>query len=170
MAGGAYSYGMSLRRIMGCAVMALLLASVALPAMCGACMDFAAKPACREKHDGAANANEQHSTAMDGHCTDCGEQPGITGKETGRHAPVSEFMFLDCARRICVQAGERNAMIYRDRDGPDARRLVGNRTTLGVSAAVVRAAMRSDHWTVFGMSRTNSVNSAYRPLSVSLKI
>ena len=55
-AGEAYSNGMSLRRIVGCAVMALLLASAALPATCGACMDFAAKPACGERHGAGASA------------------------------------------------------------------------------------------------------------------
>jgi hypothetical protein len=157
---------MSLRRIVGCAVMALLLASAALPATCGACMDFAGKAACGERHGAGASRN-QHSI-MNGHCADCGDQPGITAKETGRHVPVSVVVFLDCARRICVQAGEQNATIYR---GPvDMHRLVDDRPTFGVSAAVVRAAVRSDHWTVFGMNKTISVNSAYHPLLVSLKI
>ena len=148
-------------------VMTLLLASVALPAMCGACMDFAAKPACGEKHDAGANATEQHSI-RDGHCADCGDQTGIAAKERAQHASLSEVMLLDCARRICVQAGAQNATIYRD--GVTSRRLVGDRTTFRVSAAVVRAAMQSDHWTVFGMNKTISVNSAYHPLLVSLKI
>lgn len=158
---------MSLRRITGCVVMALLLASVALPATCGACMDFAAKPACGEKHDAGASSSAQLSVAMAAYCTDCGDQPGITVKQTAQHAPVSGFMMLDCARRICVQAAEQTAAIYRDR--VDAQQLVGDRATFGV-AAVVRAAMRSDHWTVFGLNKTISVNSAHRPLLVSLKI
>ncbi|MEQ1353174.1 MAG: hypothetical protein ABLT11_04090 [Candidatus Acidiferrum sp.] len=160
---------MSLRRITGCAVMALLLASVALPAMCGACMDLAAKPACGEKHDAGASGHEHDSTVMGGHCADCGDHPGITGRELARHAPVSEFMFLDCARRICVQAaGEQNATIYRNR--VDAHRLVGDRTTFGVPAENAGLALRKVHRNVFGSGKIASGNSAYHPLVVSLKI
>jgi hypothetical protein len=159
---------MSLRRIAGCAVMALLLASVALPAMCGACMDLAAKPACGEKHDAGASGNRQLSLAMDGHCADCGEQPGTAAKETGRSAPVSEFVFLDCARRICVPAGEQNAMIYRGR--VDGHRLVGDRITLGASAEIARPALRTVHLNIFGSGKKSLGHSAYQPLSVSLKI
>jgi hypothetical protein len=167
-AGGAYSNSMSLRRIVGCTVMALLLASVALPAMCGACMGFAAKPACGENHDGAATGNKQLSMTMSGHCADCGDRPGINAKETGRRAPVSEFVFLDCERRICVQAGEQNATIYRD--GVIGHRLVGDRTTFGGSAEIARPALRAVHLNVFGSEKITSGNSAYHPLLVSLKI
>jgi hypothetical protein len=159
---------MSLRRIVGCAVMALLLASVALPAMCGACMDFAAKPACVEKHGGAASGNQQLPMAMDGRCADCGEQPGIAAKGTGRHVPVSEFMFFDCARRVCVQAGEEHATIYRG--GVEAHRLVGDRTTFGVSAEIAGTALRTVQLNVFASSKMPSGNSPYHPLLVSLKI
>lgn len=146
--------------------MALLLASVALPAMCGACVDFAAKPACGEKHADAANAIERHSAAMDGHCADCGEQPGITAKQG--NALGSEFMFLDCARRICVQAGEESAAIYSVR--VDEHRLVGDRATFVVSAELASLALRTVHLNVFGSGRTAPGNSAYQPFLVSLKI
>jgi hypothetical protein len=167
LAGEAYSNGMSLWRIKGCVVMASLLANVALPAMCGACMDLAAKPACGENHNAGASGNEQHSL-MNGHCADCGDQLGITAKETAQHAPVSGFMFLDCARRICVEAAEQTAAIYRDR--VDAQRLVGDRATFGVAAEIVRPALRTVHLNVFGSDKRSSGNSAYQPLSVSLKI
>jgi hypothetical protein len=159
---------MSLRRITGCAVMALLLASVALPAMCGACMDFAAKPACGETHDAGANASEQFSMAMGVHCGDCGDRPGITAKESAQHASVLEFMFLDCARRICVQAVEQNAAIYRG--GVEAQRLVGDRATFGVFVEIASPALRTAHLNVFVSGKIASGNSAYQPLSVSLKI
>jgi hypothetical protein len=159
---------MSLRRIVGCAVMALLLASAALPAMCGACMEFAAKPECGEKHDGAATGNKQNSIAMGGHCADCGDRSGITAEETWRHAPVSGFMFLDCARRICVQAGEQNVTIYRD--FVDAHRRVDDRATFGVSAEIARPAVGTVQLNVFGSGKIASGNSAYHPLLVSLKI
>jgi hypothetical protein len=139
-----------------------------LPAMCGACMDFAAKPSCGEKHDAGASGNRQLSMAMDAHCGDCGDQPGITAKETGRHGPVSEFVLLDCARGICVPAGERNATIYRG--GVDAHRLVGDRITFGVSAEIASPALGTVHLNVFGSEKIASVNSAYHPLLVSLKI
>lgn len=148
--------------------MALLVASLVLPAMCGACMDLAAKPVCGERHDAGASANRQLSMAMDGHCADCGDQPGITGKETGRHAPVSEFMFLDCARRACVRAGEQNATIYRG--GVEAHRSIGDRTAFGVSAEIASPAPRTVHLNVFGSEKIASGNSAYHPLLVSLKI
>jgi hypothetical protein len=159
---------MSLRRIVGCAVTALLLASVALPAMCGACVDFTAKPACGEKHDAGVSGNRQFSMAMDGDCADCGDQPGITAKETGRPAPVAGFMVLDCGRRICVQAGERTAIIYRGR--VDAHRLVGDRTTFRVAAEIARPALRTVRLNIFESAKKSLGNSAYQPLSVSLKI
>jgi hypothetical protein len=131
-------------------------------------MDFAAKPACGEKHDARASGNRQLAMAIDGHCADCGEQPGITAKQTGRHAPVSGFMFLDCARRICLQAGEQNATIYGGR--VDAHRLVGDRTTFGVCAEIASPALRTVHLNVSGSGKIVSGNFAYQPLSVSLKI
>jgi hypothetical protein len=159
---------MSLRRIAGCAVMMVLLASVALPAMCGACMDFAAKAACGEKHDGGASGSRQLATAMDGHCADCGDQPGITANERGRYAAASEVMLLDCSQGICVQAGERSAAIYRD--GVTARRWVGDRATFGVAAEIGSPALRAVHPNVFASGKRSSRNSAYQPLTVSLKI
>jgi len=156
---------MSLRRITGCVVMTLLLASVALPAMCGACMDFAAKPACGEKHDDGASGNKLHSLT-DGHCADCGDQPGITAKQTAQHAPVSGFMFLDCARRICVEAAEQTAAIYRDRIDKD-REVADGATISGPAAG---PALRTIHHNVFGSGKIASGNSAYQPLAVSLKI
>jgi hypothetical protein len=165
-AGEAYSNGMSLRRTVGFAVMALLVASVALPAMCGACMDLAPRPGCGEKHDAGASAIEQHSM-RDGHCGDCGDQPGIAAKRA-QYVSLSGVMFFDCARRICVPAGGQNATIYRG--GVTARRLVGDRTTSGASAEIGCAAMRSVHLNVFGSGKRSSGNSAYQPLSVSLKI
>ena len=146
--------------------MALLLANVALPAMCGACMDFAAKAACGEKHD--AGTSRQLSMAMSGHCADCGDQLGITAKTAERRALESEFIFLDCARRICAQAGEQNVAIYRD--GVEAQRSVGDRTAFEVSAKIAGSALRMVHLNVFGSGKTSLGNSAYQPLSVSLKI
>jgi hypothetical protein len=163
-AGEAYSNGMSLRRITGCVVMALLLASVALPAMCGACMDFAAKPACGEKHDAEASGNKQHSLL--GHCADCGDQPGITAKETAQHVSASEFMILDCARRICVEAAEQTVAIYRHRIDKD-RKVADGATISGLAAG---PALRTIHYNVFGSGKIASGNSAYQPLAVSLKI
>ena len=160
----AYSDGMSLRPITGCAVLVVLLASVALPTMCGACVDFAAG-ACGEKHD--AGTGRQLSMAMSGHCADCGEQPGITANGRWRHVGASEVMFLDCARRICVQAGEQSAAIYLDRG--DARRMTGDQATFGGSAGILFAAVRVAHLNVFGSVKSLG-NSAYQPLSVSLKI
>lgn len=148
--------------------MLLLLVSAALPAMCGTCMDFAAKPACGEKHNGAANENKQNSVAMGTLCADCGDQPGITAKESARHAHLTGFMFFDCARRICVQAGEQTATTYRS--GIDAHRLVGDRSIFGVSAEIASSAPRSVHLNVSGSGKIASGDSAYQPLVVSLKI
>jgi hypothetical protein len=144
--------------------MVLLLGSGALPAMCGACMNLAARPACGEKHDTGAGG-KQHSI-RNGHCADCGDQPGITAKETGRHAPVSEFVLLDCARRICVQAGEQNAAIYRDR--VDTNRKVADGAAM--SASTAGPTLSTIHQNVFGKGKKSLGNSGYQPLAVSLKI
>ena len=166
--GGAYSNGMSLRRIAGCAVMALLLASVALPPMCGACVDFAAKPVCGEKHGAGASGNKQNSVAIGAHCADCDDQSGVTAKATGRHAPFSDVMFIDCRQRTCESAVEQTATIYRS--AIDAHRLVGPRSIFGVSAEIANSGPRSVHLNVSASGKIASGNSAYQPLVVSLKI
>jgi hypothetical protein len=158
---------MSLRRFVGCAVMVLLVASVALPAICGSCMDLAAKPSCGERHDAGTSRNRRLAMAMGGHCADCGEQPGITARETELRALVSEVMFFDCARRLCVQAGEQNAIIYRG--GFDAYSLVGDRAIFGVCAEIASPGLGTIRLHSLGSGKASG-NFAYPPLLVSLKI
>jgi hypothetical protein len=64
---------MNLRRIAGGGLVALLLLSMALPAMCGQCRAVAADASCADRH-GSTGQRHQGSQSMAANCDSCGDQ------------------------------------------------------------------------------------------------
>jgi hypothetical protein len=159
---------MGLRRIGGSGLVAVLLLGIALPAFCGECHRMTKEAACAESHTAATNRHENRSASMDANCQSCDVQ-GLSAKTQSRHEPVSELIFLSCSQRSCEQLTAQSFAVNVEKWSPAQR---GDQAGFKISVAVLLLdhASRSVHPNSFRHSKTASLNSAYRPLSVSLKI
>jgi hypothetical protein len=167
---------MKLRQIMrqmtGGVLAALLLLSMGLPAMCGACRGAAGKVDCAGQH-GAATDSHDAGAVMDGKaCDNCGAV-NISTATARRSAHADWHVLAGCARVSCSEFAEHafaelvgGGVTQRlERTGVDGRAPAEHGST-GVAASHFVAS----HQNIFSYRKIFPEYSSYQPLSVSLKI
>jgi hypothetical protein len=146
---------MDLRRIFGGALAALLLLTVALPAMCSEC--WTAKHSdCVVSHEATTKGRDDTSVSTDATCDDYDQQQGVAAKNAARH--YSNSINLGCGEPPCQ---------------PLAARIIGISPRRGSQASNDNrdnfqrlASNRTDRAPRFKSERsffTDSRNAAYSP-------
>jgi hypothetical protein len=171
-----YSNRMKLRQIMrrgtGSVLAALLLLSMGLPAMCGACRGAAEKADCAEQHGAAAERHGAGAVLDAKACDNCGVKSVSTAARL-RSASEDPHVLADCARVSCSEFAEHafaelvgGGVTERlERSGVDGRAPAEHGST-GVAASHFVAS----HQNIFSYRKIFPQYSSYQPLSVSLKI
>lgn len=160
---------MGLRRITGGGLVALMLLTIGLPAVCGECQGAAGKRACAENHDAATDRQDDDSMFMAAACRSCGDRQAYTAKRQPQQVPVSAFTFRNYAQRSCDELNTQSAAINPGK-WSETHRIDASRETGGFSTIAADSAIRAVHRAIFGDSKSCAVSSPYKPLSVSLKI
>ena len=89
------------RRITGGCLAAILLLTIALPAMCGQCHVAAAEPSCAENHKPAAHSHHGAVASIQTICKSCANDVAVSGVRDKRKAPGAALNSAGCAANSC---------------------------------------------------------------------
>jgi hypothetical protein len=162
---------MGLRRIIGGVLVALLLMTAALPALCDECRARKAEQGCVGNHEGAVTSqHSRHGSAavMSAGCDICAEHRGAAPGELSSGTKAYEFPFLKAAHFLCGAVDRPVAAV-----GTVESVSLQNDETGGVDRDVPLTTVHYAGLILRGNpsgAETVVVNSAYEPLFVSLKI
>jgi hypothetical protein len=100
-AAGAYSNRMEWRRITGSFLAAVLLLTIALPAMCGQCHVAAAEPSCAEQHKSSAHSHHAAAASVQTSCKSCANIFAVSGARPKREMPNAALNATSGAAKSC---------------------------------------------------------------------
>jgi hypothetical protein len=92
---------MEWRRVTGGFLAAILLLTIALPAMCGQCHVAAAEPSCAHTHKSTAPWHQGAAASGRTGCKNCAAEVVMSGVRQGRETPTAARYDAGCASNLC---------------------------------------------------------------------